>query len=113
LHARPEACEHCIANMTKQTDSSSEPSAEIRVRVTPRASRSEVLCREDGAILVRVCTPPVDGQANAAVIGVIAERLRIAKSRVTIVSGSTSREKRLRIDGMTEDEVRAKLAQSQ
>jgi len=83
--------------------------AELRVRVTPRAKRTELDGERDGALVVRVTAPPVDGRANAAACGVVASALGLAKSRVTIARGAGSRDKVLRIDGMTARELRHAL----
>ena len=71
--------------------------ATLSVRVTPRASRDEIL--RDGADLkVRVTAPPEDGKANAAVTKLLAKALGLPKSRLTLVRGETSRDKSFRID---------------
>jgi uncharacterized protein len=88
------------------------PSADgtlLPVRVTPRASRAGVDGVADGALRVRLTAPPVEGAANAALIGFLAERLGLPKSAVTLVAGATSRRKTLHIAGLTPDEVRARL----
>jgi uncharacterized protein (TIGR00251 family) len=54
----------------------------------------------DGAIKIRLAAPPVDGAANAALIEFVAERLGLAKSRVRLVSGTSSRRKVLEIEGV-------------
>jgi uncharacterized protein (TIGR00251 family) len=63
----------------------------------------------DGCIKVRLAAPPVDGAANVALIEFIAERLGIAKSRVHLVSGATSRRKVLEIEGADAATVAAAL----
>ena len=70
---------------------------EIAVRVTPRASRNAVLVDGD-AIRVSVTTVPEDGKANAAVVKLLAKALGIAKSRLVLVRGATSRDKVFRVD---------------
>ncbi len=79
----------------------------INVRLQPRASRDEVLgWNEAGALRARVKAPPVAGAANAALIRLLAKQLGIAKSKVTLVSGATTRNKIVEIQGLTEDAVR-------
>jgi uncharacterized protein len=58
---------------------------------------------------VHVCTPPVDGQANAAVVEVVAKSLGIAKSRVLILRGEKSRNKRLKIEGLEMNQLKIRL----
>ncbi|MFT4014255.1 MAG: DUF167 domain-containing protein [Paracoccus sp. (in: a-proteobacteria)] len=69
----------------------------ITVRVTPRAARNAVIAQE-GTLRVTVTTVPEDGKANAAVIKLLAKSLGIAKSRLVLVKGATSRDKTFRID---------------
>lgn len=73
------------------------PGAEFTVRVTPKASRARI--EFDGALIrVYVTVVPEDGKANAAVQALLAEALRIAKSRLTLVRGATTRDKIFRLD---------------
>lgn len=74
-----------------------QPGAEIAVRVTPRASRNAVLV--DGEMLrVTVTVVPEDGKANAAVSKLLAKALGIAKSRLVLIRGATSRDKVFRVE---------------
>lgn len=66
--------------------------AEIRVRVTPKASRNAVEAGEDG-LRVYVTTVPEGGKANAAVQKLLAKSLGIAKSRLRLIRGETARDK--------------------
>ena len=72
------------------------PGTEIAVRVTPRASRARIEAGADG-IRVWVTAPPEDGKANAAVQKALAKALGIAKGRLVLVRGATSRDKVFRI----------------
>lgn len=89
--------------------SESDGWVEFTVRVIPRASRSEVVGEFDGALKVKVCAPPVDGAANAEIQKLIAKRLGVSRSAVQIVSGESSRTKRLRVSGVTAEQVLAAL----
>lgn len=71
--------------------------AEIAVRVTPKASRNAVVA-EEGAIRVYVTCVPEDGKANAAVVKILSKSLGVAKSRLTLLRGATSRDKVFRVD---------------
>ena len=71
--------------------------AEIAVRVTPKASRDRITV-EDGAIRVYVTTVPEDGKANAAVQKLLAKAMGVAKSRLVLVRGATSRDKVFRVE---------------
>jgi uncharacterized protein len=81
----------------------------IDVRVIPRASRSAIAGARDGALLVRLTAPPVEGAANAELVRLIAEVLDVPKRAVTVVSGERSRQKRIKVTGMAEREVAQKL----
>ena len=82
---------------------------DLRVRLTPRASRPSVELLDDGSLAVRVSAPPVGGQANAALVKAVAKALGLAPSRVALVRGERSREKTLRIEGLDAGEIRARL----
>lgn len=73
---------------------------ELAVLVQPRASRSRVVGEHGGLLKIQLAAPPVDGEANAALIEFLARLLRVPKRQVTLVSGDTSRRKRLRIEGV-------------
>lgn len=77
----------------------------LAVRLTPRGGRDWsdgwAIDTDDRPYLkVRVACAPVDGEANAALIGFIATSLKISKSAVRLVAGATARLKRLEIDGV-------------
>jgi uncharacterized protein (TIGR00251 family) len=82
---------------------------DLAIRVQPRAKRTEVAGERDGAVVIRVGAPPVDGRANQAVCTLIAERLNVPKSTVEIVRGHRGRDKTVRVDGMSADQIRAAL----
>jgi len=82
----------------------------LRVRVSPRASRDEVAGERDGALVVRLTAPPVEGQANAALVRFLARRLGVAPSTVSVTRGAKGREKVLLVAGAHADDVRASLA---
>ena len=82
----------------------------LRLRVQPRASRDAILGWQDGVLRVRVTAPPVEGAANAAVVALVARALRIAPSTVRVVRGERRRDKRVRVAGLTDADVRTRLA---
>jgi uncharacterized protein len=71
----------------------------IEVKVTPRASRDEIVGMRDGVLAVRVTAPPVDDKANQAVVKLLAKRAGIPRGRVRIVRGQRGRRKLIAIDG--------------
>jgi uncharacterized protein (TIGR00251 family) len=87
---------------------SREPAA-VRFHVVPRASRTEVAGRHGDAVKIRIKAPPVDGAANEELIRFLAKRLRVPRSAVQLLSGASSRDKRVAIEGMTAGQVRDSL----
>ncbi len=81
----------------------------IDVLVQPRASRAKIGPRHDGRIKIAVTAPPVDGEANAAVIELLAKSLGVAKSAVEVIAGASSRRKTVRIAGVTAEQIEALL----
>ena len=59
---------------------------------------------------VRVTAPPVDGAANEALVGLLAKALSVGRGRVSIVRGRSSRNKVVRVEGVTEEEALALLS---
>jgi hypothetical protein len=84
----------------------------LPVRVHPGARRDDVTGVHDGALKISLTTPPTDGRANDALIAFIAERLRIPRSQITLLSGAASRSKTLRIARKSAAEVLAALSLS-
>jgi len=82
---------------------------ELDIRVIPRARRTEFAGVRDDAVLVRVAAPPVEGAANDAVIALLASACRVPRRAVRLVRGESSRQKRIAIDGVTADHVRAAI----
>jgi len=78
---------------------------ELLVLVQPRASRSKVVGEHDGRLKIALAAPPVDGEANAALIEFIADALDVRKAEVRLADGETSRRKRLLIQGVTLEQV--------
>lgn len=79
------------------------------VLVQPRASRAKVGPEHDGRLKVAVTAPPVDGEANAAVIETLAKAFGVTRRAVEIIAGATGRRKTVRIAGATAAAVEALL----
>jgi uncharacterized protein len=77
----------------------------VEVRVQPRARRDEIAGERDGRLLVRVTAPPVDGKANDAVRGLLAQRLGVPPGRVAVVRGHGGRDKLLEVDGLDDGDI--------
>ncbi|HEU5230853.1 MAG TPA: DUF167 domain-containing protein [Ktedonobacteraceae bacterium] len=81
----------------------------ISVRVIPRSSKSALEWEPGGTLKARLKAPPVDGAANKALIGLLAERLAISQRAITIVRGTTSRQKTVEIEGVTLEELERQI----
>ena len=86
-----------------------EAAATLEVWVQPRASRDQVVGRQGGAVKIRVAAPPVDGEANQALLRYLAKTLGVPRNRIEIVRGETGRRKTLRITGLADREVQERL----
>ena len=73
--------------------------ATFRVRVEPGASKNEIMGVQEDALKIRINAAPVKGKANKALIDFLAEKLEVRKSEVEIMSGHTSRIKKIRVLG--------------
>ena len=82
----------------------------LRVRIQPRAGRSQIVgWRADGTLSVRVAAPPVEGRANEALTALLAATLGLRPSAVTIAHGTRGRDKLVRVAGLTAVEIRHRL----
>ena len=77
----------------------------ISVRVIPRSSSTEVVGEHEGALKIKLKSPPVDGAANEELIRFLSKNLDVRKADIEIVSGQTSRTKRVRVKGISEHEI--------
>ena len=82
----------------------------LSVRVTPRAGRTALAGMRDGVLHVKLAAAPVEGAANAALIDLLSRQLRIPKRSLRIATGERSRTKTVEISGLTDEEVRTRLA---
>jgi uncharacterized protein (TIGR00251 family) len=82
----------------------------IAVRVIPRASRSGVAGTRDGALLVRLHAPPVEGAANAELIELLARLFEVPRRNVSILSGATSKHKRVKVVGIKAERAASRLS---
>ena len=82
----------------------------IRVRVKPRAARNQIeAVTPDGLLSIRLSAPPVENQANTALVELLAKSLRVPKSSFSVAAGDKSRVKSVAVDGLSAAEVRARL----
>ncbi len=83
----------------------------FEVRVHPRAKKNAITGKVGDALKVALTAPPVDGKANAACIEFFAKLLNVPRSSVTIAAGQTSRNKVIRVAGLTAQQVRDRLGE--
>ncbi len=81
----------------------------LSVRLHPSSSRSEVVSVENDVWKIRVTARPIENGANEALVSLVADKLGIAKGRITIAGGAKSRLKMLEIEGLNDDAVRTRL----
>jgi len=81
----------------------------FQVRVQPRARRNAVVGQLGDALKVALTAPPVEGRANEACIEFFAEFLQLPRSSIKIVSGQSSRNKVIRVVGISAEELRRRL----
>jgi uncharacterized protein len=75
----------------------------LKVKLIPRASRNEVVgFMEDGTLKIKLTAPPVEGQANQAIIKYLAGILNVSTGNIEIISGKTSHNKLIAIVGINQ-----------
>jgi uncharacterized protein len=81
------------------------------IKVHPRARKNAITGELGGALKLSITSPPVDGRANQACIEFFAKLLKVPRSSVTIASGQSSRNKVVRVAGLSADEVRQRIVE--
>jgi uncharacterized protein len=83
--------------------------AVLELLVQPRASRTRIVGEHDGRLKIQLAAPPVDGEANAALLEFLARALGLKRSEVSLLAGESGRRKRVRVAGVAPDAAAAKL----
>ena len=83
--------------------------AVLNLRLVPRASKNAIQGEHGNALKIRLCAPPVDGAANAALIEFLADTFNLPRARVQLLSGHTSRNKRIRLAGLSASDIRSRI----
>ena len=81
----------------------------VAIRVQPRSPIDGVAGERQGAILIRLKAPPVDGEANGALLKFVARKVGVRQRDVTLVRGLASRSKWIKVADMTAEQVRQSL----
>jgi hypothetical protein len=82
----------------------------LRVRVQPRASRDALSGEREGALVIRLTAPPVEGAANEALARFLGKALGVAPTAVRVVSGATGRNKVVSVAGLDAATARERLS---
>jgi len=93
-----------------RADSAQHPHCLLTIKAVPNAPQSALVGWLGPALKVRLKSPPVDGKANAELCRFLAEALALPRGAVTLATGAAAREKRVRITGISLDQVREKIA---
>ena len=83
--------------------------ATLRFHIVPNAKQNKVMGEHGSAIKIKLRAPALEGKANAALRSFLAEELKISERRIVLERGQKSREKVIRIDGLSEEDVRRRL----
>jgi len=86
--------------------------ARLKLHVTPGAREDRIAGWQGDSLRVRVRARPEKGLANEAALRLLAGRLNLPRSRLALVRGATSRDKLIEVEGLSEDELRARLGRS-
>lgn len=81
----------------------------IAIRVHPRAKRNAITGEIGDVLKVSLTAPPIEGKANAACIEFFAKFLKVSRSSISIAAGQNSRNKKIRVAGLTKEDVRTRL----
>jgi uncharacterized protein (TIGR00251 family) len=85
----------------------------VDFHLVPNAKINQAVGAHGAAIKIKLRAPSVDGKANAALLNFLAEQLEISKHAIVLERGQKSREKLIRIEGLSEDEIRRRLGLQQ
>jgi hypothetical protein len=86
--------------------------ARLRVRVTTRGTRDEVIGWRGDILRLRLTAPPVEGAANRSCVNLLAQLLGVKRSQISLVAGTKSRDKTFQIEGLSDAELAVRLAGS-
>ena len=81
----------------------------LRVHLVPNAKIDGIAGEYAGAIKIKLRAPAVEGKANAALIRFLAEQLKLPRAAIVLERGHKSRDKLVRIDGLTPEDVRTRM----
>ncbi|MEQ8173727.1 MAG: DUF167 domain-containing protein [Syntrophomonadaceae bacterium] len=85
----------------------------LEIKVQPRSSRNQILGEQEGVLRVKLTAPPVDGEANQALLEFLARQLKVPRKNLRIIRGESSRQKLLEVTGISGSDVMKRLGLSQ
>ena len=83
--------------------------AVLSLRIIPRAAKNAIQGVHGDALKIRLCAPPVEGAANAALIEFLSDHFSIPRARIQLLSGQTSRNKGVLLAGMKAGDIRERM----
>jgi uncharacterized protein (TIGR00251 family) len=83
--------------------------ATLRAHIVPNAKIESVVGQHGSAIKIKLRAPALEGKANAALISFLAERLNVPARTIVLLRGHKSRDKLVRVDGLSEEDIRCRL----
>ena len=95
--------------MAKPTPVPPAASCTLALKAIPGAPRTEICGWLGDAVKVKIHAPPLEGRANEALTEFLADELDLPRRAVSLVRGDTARQKVVRIDGLSHDEVKRRL----
>lgn len=81
----------------------------MEIKVQPRSSRNQILGEQEGVLRVKLTAPPVEGEANQALLDFLSRQLKIPRKNLRIIRGENSRQKLLEISGLSTSETLLRL----
>lgn len=81
----------------------------LEIYAAPRSKKNSILGEYQGRLKIALTAPPVDGEANAALVAFLAKHLGISQKQISIIRGTTNKRKSVRIDGISAEEIMARL----
>lgn len=81
----------------------------LQVLVQPRSSRNQIVGEFEGALKIKLTAPPVEGEANQALLAFLAQRLKLAKNQLRLTRGESSRHKIVEIKGIGKEQLLSRL----
>jgi len=83
----------------------SDEGLRIEVKVQPRSSRNQISGEQEGALKVKLTAPPVEGEANQALVNFLSRLLKLPRKNIILIRGETTRNKLIEIRGISKEQL--------